>query len=631
MIKSYNYWKRASLKHQYMALALVVFSVTIIFSSWMVWVNYNKISEEKNFILEKTSVTISDTFDEIIKSTEGFLNFVGKKIQLSNDFSSPNIAFILSQPREDDREELFSWSSVDFVIPDGRVIADSRSGLYTKDLFVTSQQREWFDKASDVTWRPHFSAPDIGMVSGRKVIPIGYGITDKSGKFKGYLSLGIDVEKLNRRLEAMLPKYTHYILLTKDYKIVSGANTSLVKIPENITKQVDLLLKERNAGSFSGNGLYLEDQVYRYYRSLHPYPYIVLIGHTEKFGKFSFEQIILPQIVRNVLIGVMFAVVIIYLSYRVVKPIISLSDMAKRISSGEYQPLDKVVKKQFVSYELRNLALQMLNIERYASKLKKREKELSELNIKLTAAINEANTSKEASEAKSNFLAHMSHELRTPLLTINGYSELITEGVYGRAQQKIHESAESINLAGNHLLQLINQILDLSKIEAGKFELDEQVANIKKDIVDPSIQFTQKLADHNKVTIKVKASNNLPKMRCDVLRMRQILINLLSNAIKFSNEGGKVILDISVVGESIVFKIIDNGIGVAKEEIPLILSEFGQAKINALKRNQNQGTGLGLPMVISLVEQHGGKFNFDSELNKGTIVTIVLPRDRLII
>ncbi len=637
MRKFTGLWTRASLWRQYAVLAAIVVCITILVSSWVIWLNYKKIIEERNFVSREITDKLFYSFDEVIKSTEGFLNFVGRKIQQSNNFSISNIAFILRQPRSSQNEELFSWSSVDFVAPSGKVIADSHLGVYFEEVIVTEDKREWMKTAVENPWKPQFSSPDIGLVSGRRVIPIGYGITDKDGKFKGYLSLGIDIEKLNRRLENLLPEYTHYIILTKDFKIVSSSgpyDISRINIPEKTTNLINKLIKERDAGFLTNAPLQFEDQIYRYFRTLHPYPYIVLIGHTEKFGEFSFEQIIFPQIIRNILMGIMFAAVIIYLSYRVVKPIISLSDLAKRISSGEYQPLDKVVKKQFSSYELRNLALQIVNIQRYANRLKKREKELSELNKKLSVAIDEAMVSKkvaeEANKSKSNFLAHMSHELRTPLLTINGYSELVTEGVYGKAPQKIHESAESINLAGNHLLQLINQILDLSKIEAGKFELDEGIAAIKKDIIDPSIKFTQRIAEHNKVSLKTRIPGDLPKMRCDILRMRQIFINLLSNAIKFSNEGGDVTLEISLSNDGISFKVIDNGIGVAKEEIPMILSEFGQAKINALKRSHNQGTGLGLPMVISLVEQHGGKFRFDSELNKGTIVTVILPKDRLI-
>lgn len=234
-----------------------------------------------------------------------------------------------------------------------------------------------------------------------------------------------------------------------------------------------------------------------------------------------------------------------------------------------------------------------------------------------------------ANRAKSEFLANMSHELRTPLNAIIGLSEVISQENYvANKKDRYGEYVAAINNSGNHLLSLINDILDLSKIDAGQEELQEEPLNVIP-IVHSVSQLVQRNSGEDTKKIELSIPDGLPLLHADERRLKQILVNLLSNAMKFTNEEGKVMLKVRCNSDSgHVFQIIDNGIGIASGDLPKALSQFGQVE-DSLSRS-HQGTGLGLPLAKSLVEMHGGVLDLKSQPGVGTTVTVSLPKERIV-
>jgi two-component system CheB/CheR fusion protein len=232
-----------------------------------------------------------------------------------------------------------------------------------------------------------------------------------------------------------------------------------------------------------------------------------------------------------------------------------------------------------------------------------------------------------ANQAKSLFLAKMSHELRTPLNAILGFSDAMlnqTLGPMGNA--KYIEYATDIHDSGHHLLELINQVLDLSKIEAGKLELNEEPLDVG-EVVRAAVDLVQPLAEHAGIRIRRDVEVGLPPVTGDSLRLRQVLINLLSNAIKFSRKGSTVTVRAALVdGGALRFVVEDHGIGMRNSDVAKALSEFGQ--VNAFVRGYNQGSGLGLPVSRALTELHDGTLTVDTRENVGTKVTVILPAHR---
>ncbi|NKB22050.1 MAG: PAS domain S-box protein [Alphaproteobacteria bacterium] len=237
-------------------------------------------------------------------------------------------------------------------------------------------------------------------------------------------------------------------------------------------------------------------------------------------------------------------------------------------------------------------------------------------------------TAELANRAKTEFLANMSHELRTPLNAIIGFSDIIKNKSLGPTEIDSYAGyAGDIHTSGQHLLSLINDVLDISKIEAGHAELREDYVDLANTIRTCVTLVNERAADGDVVLVSEFDENSIPMLGADPIRLKQILINLLSNAVKFTEPGGSVTIkawfDLEV-GYGI--QIIDTGIGIAEEDIPKALARFQQ--IDGSLDRQAEGTGLGLPLTKSLVELHGGKLDLQSELGTGTTVTVTLPASR---
>ena len=226
-----------------------------------------------------------------------------------------------------------------------------------------------------------------------------------------------------------------------------------------------------------------------------------------------------------------------------------------------------------------------------------------------------------ASKAKSDFLANMSHELRTPLNAIIGYSEMLMEEAEDDGLDTYSDDLSKINSSGEHLLTLINDILDLSKIEAGKMELHIEEFEFEKHL--SQIEATAKpLVEKNGNKFVIEKPDNIKKLTNDQTKLRQILFNMLSNAAKFTKKG-TVTLAITESGDDIKFAVIDTGIGMNKEQLGKVFEEFTQAESSTSK--DYGGTGLGLPISKMMTEMMGGRMDVESEAGKGTTFSITIP------
>ena len=233
-----------------------------------------------------------------------------------------------------------------------------------------------------------------------------------------------------------------------------------------------------------------------------------------------------------------------------------------------------------------------------------------------------------ANRSKSEFLANMSHELRTPLNAIIGFAQIIRDEMFGAlGSAKYRDYAADINDSGQHLLDLINDILDLSKIESGKAELYEDDFDVTP-LLRSALNMVRERAISGDVTLETEIPDGLHALHADERKLKQILVNLLSNAVKFTKPGGVVTLRTWCnVRSGYLFQVEDTGIGMAQEDIPRALAQFGQ--IDSALNRQYEGTGLGLPLSKTLTELHGGTLDLQSEPGVGTIVTLRLPAARL--
>jgi len=272
----------------------------------------------------------------------------------------------------------------------------------------------------------------------------------------------------------------------------------------------------------------------------------------------------------------------------------------RRKSTGEFRPEVIELMKTFATQSV--LAIQNARLFR----------EIEEKSRQIEAA----------NRHKSEFLANMSHELRTPLNAIIGFSEVLQERLFGELNEKQAEYTSDILTSGQHLLSLINEILDLSKVEAGRMELELEPFDLPLAI-DNARTFVRERAVKHGITLDVDVDDRLGEYVGDERKIKQILLNLLSNAVKFTPERGRISIGANKTDSGVEISVSDTGIGIAPEDQPKIFEEFRQ--VGSDSTHKTEGTGLGLTLAKKFVELHGGKIWVESEVGKGSTFIFTLP------
>lgn len=269
----------------------------------------------------------------------------------------------------------------------------------------------------------------------------------------------------------------------------------------------------------------------------------------------------------------------------------------------------------------------LLKEERLAGeRLQAQSRELKTIARDLARARDEATI---ANRAKSEFLAHMSHELRSPLNAIIGFTEVMTSAMFGPVEPpRYREYVEDINASGVHLLAVINDLLDLSKAESGRMELNDTVVRID-DAATSAMRLVRERAYEAGVRLTLDVPETLPDLRADERMIKQVILNLLTNSVKFSQLGGTVAVSARVDDEGrLAVAVADTGVGIEAHDIPKVLEAYGQADV--ARSRSSEGTGLGLPLVKSMAELHGGDIALESTPGEGTTVTVRFPPERLV-
>ncbi len=277
-------------------------------------------------------------------------------------------------------------------------------------------------------------------------------------------------------------------------------------------------------------------------------------------------------------------------------------------------------EQKLVDNDLR-LRATVIDLKRSQTELERQALELADLAEKYSR---EKNRAEEANQTKSKFLANMSHELRTPLNAIIGFSEIMESGMFGTlGSEKYQEYCHDILTSGHYLLEVINDILDMSKIEAGRMKLDMEPLDLSKTLAE-SLRVVSGRAEAKNLTVDADIEGTISVV-ADRRAIKQIIVNLLSNAVKFTPDGGKVVVRTRLLGDSIMLMIADSGIGIAPQSLARLGRPFEQVESQLTKTYH--GSGLGLAIARSLTNLHGGSMRLRSKLGTGTVVCVSLPRE----
>jgi two-component system cell cycle sensor histidine kinase PleC len=455
---------------------------------------------------------------------------------------------------------------------------------------VNYSDREYFQALRD---NPNLGVfigpPHIGKISKRLVITASRRLDTKDGRFAGVLVFSIDPELLTGIYKKLDLGQTVTITLFKTDGAVLARYTAGNGLDTPSMGHKVSGIKHLADAKFADSGSYFKksafDGVLRlfHWRKVTGYPLTVSvgIGDSDIFAATNYRA--------RIVIG--FALIAVSL------PLIMTRILNREISRR-------------IQHEIA---------------LDKETQKVREINAELVLAHQRA---QEASQAKSAFLANMSHELRTPLNAILGFSKIIRDELFGKDIDRYAAFADDIHQSGAHLLDIVNDVLDVSKIEAGKIELREEEFRIGTALQESLLAVEPQAAIHG-IELTQPAPDISASFFGDRTKFKQIIINLLSNASKFTPWGGAVSISSAIDengGMSILIR--DTGIGMSSEEIKIALELFRQVDTSHAK--QFEGTGLGLPLAVRLTELHGGTLTVDSTPGKGTAVKVRFPATRII-
>ena len=457
-----------------------------------------------------------------------------------------------------------------------------------------------------------FQASFFAMVSGLR----GYVTTGRSNfKFEYTTNLSISKHSLDTLLDR---KDALSSSQQKQLDTVATLWTKFIALPERIFTWVegerareDLFLFRTEAMPAAEPMLALLDQITieqqeLLQRDLADVRDRILVGQRSRVFALSIAVLL-------------FGLALVYLFRVVVGPVRRLTAVAERIGSGDLAARAAVETHD----EIGTLAG---TINEMGAKLSQTLQALMAAKEDAEAAKEDAEAAKEEAEeanrSKSAFLANMSHELRTPLNAVIGITEMLEEDAQDLGQDDFIDPLHRIRGAGNHLLQLINEILDLSKIEAGKLDLEYEEIDLKS-LIDEIAMTAAPLADKNGNRLEICCPGDIGRMRTDVTRLRQVMLNLLSNACKFT-KNGRVGLDVASDADQLVFAVTDTGIGMTQEQMGKLFQEFRQADSSTTRKYG--GTGLGLAISRRLCRLMGGDVTVTSTPDVGSTFTARLPR-----
>lgn len=618
--------QKGSLTRDYFIIVGVIVATITLLSVWHSWSLYQAREKAKEQQLNTAAKKVVRQIDTSINYVASMAKFAAEQIsEMEHADDLRAIESILRQKLflSSEIREQFSWTMFDWVRPDMNLVVSTYHGVMKEP--VSLKHRTYVKEALDFPGKLTFESAVIGAVSKQPILPIGLGVTNSTEKLLGVLTVGLNTEKFSQQLEKVLENNSlHFVVLDNNGRVafVSSSDNDAYGWGDVFDKTVEsgAAYTPFHDGSIKRQAL--EGGSYGYALSSKAYPFTVLVGFQSEIAAIDIWETLFSGLIGYFVIGLVCLALLVIMRFMLVKPLVALSDAASAIARGRRI---RRLPRSYI-FEISNLAFHLASVVRAVARERRVKERLAQAEAEAQIARQMA---EEASQAKSRFLANMSHELRTPLQTILGYADAVNHKIYGKIDDGYLNAAKNISDAGEHLLGLVNNILDISKVEAGQMKLYLEEIEVKPEI-EHCIAMLQMLAKQRQLSMRLKVAETVENITVDCQKFHQILLNILSNAVKFTPSGGKI--DIAAKHSKkqgkkwLEIAIKDSGVGVADEEMEAVMAEFGQAK-QVYTRREKQGTGLGLPMVRNLIELHHGEFEFKSKLGKGTTVTVRFPFD----
>jgi len=555
-------------------------------------------------------------FDFLFTYMENLMVFVGHKIILKEQLDRiiardkldlEYIADILTHLEKDldekYRETLVS-ALMDFITPEGETVVSTVEGVLKSPKKVTAREREYIDYCKNNPWKLHVSKPAFGITApDENIIPISIGLTNNQGKFIGYVTSGINVEKLSSKLKSFTQSenYEYLVLRDFDFEYLLSSNNlrSLNNMDELKKKLLDVSSNNKNFGILK-NTIKIKEVEYIFYSKSVQYPFLILVGIKKKDVSTTKElenQIL--DLNKEGKYNEMFLLSLLYLfQHKIIDPVLS-----KNVE------LDDSVGFKIPKVFSANVNELILELEQL--------KNFTDIKIQHEVAEQTSEQRKYLLEQRETFFKSLVHDLRNPLGQVECALGLL------QAEGKAGEEGEMMQVGIDNIRNLVDGVLLIAKLESGNLELNKtniDLSSFVDDIIKAN-KFTYALEGID--LIKEMMGSKYISVSADEQILERCIANLLSNARKFTKKGCvKIIISKDEKSKEVTINVKDTGEGIKKEDIPRILEEFGQTEEG---KKQKSSTGIGLPTVKKFIELHGGRLEIESEVGKGSEFKLVLP------
>jgi two-component system phosphate regulon sensor histidine kinase PhoR len=604
-----------SLRVQYLFFTAIVSLIIIVGFIWIAYSTYSSFETSYAEDVSAQGQEIQSVFDEKVFFIEHFLQFIGSQIKNSKTTDVGEIASMIRYHGFQDDEDAITWNMVNYITPDGYLSTDSKYGI--REPIQIGDKRDWLKHAQAHPWKLQFSAPDIGFITGDYTLPAGIAIYDDNMKFYGLLSSSISIEKLTTNLVQFIGDNIVIALFNDAFNsiLISDPFVDEKKLNDIVVSYKDTLAEGSNTRSIIAlkDNIKVGNVVFSHYVHSTKFPFWFLIGFDKNLYSKDLWSEIIPKLLANLALWMIFSGILIYLSYQVVRPIMILGKAANNISHGK-----RVELPSFKAKELNLLAKQLNTISKIHSSLRSKQSKLYKINSELSTA-NEF--------IKSN-MSFLSHELINPTSSIVEFSKLLSKKI---ADELNDEEAKSylsiINRASIHLNKQLNFFVKVFKFQAERKHIEEKPVLLKQ-LIDWNLSMIMHHVNYKRVTIKSEVEPNISLLG-DEIMIGQVVQNIAANGAKYNKENGTLLVKafINKAGQ-IEIHFIDTGIGISKQELGIIFKIFKRSKTT--KKSKVVGYGVGLAYVQRCVEAHGGRISVSSKRGQGTKFKIVFPKERTV-
>lgn len=599
-----------SLKRLFIVLSTII---TILAFGFAFLANYFTARQYEQKIitqLQRQAFQLEDRLVKTFKFTEQQAYYIGELI--ADHGRNPKHIETILENFHSTPKDVIPWTTFIWANEEHQVLATNNFGLVQKNTSLA--HRDYIHRAVEEPHLLKIGKPVFGVTSREYAIPAGLGIAAEGGRYIGTLVTGINIDKLTKEFEHIIGKGMSYALLDLDRNTVLESKNYFDTVVNNHTQGLITTVKmEAPSGMiFADKGWLKGGKGYSFFRKLETLPYIVIVSYDKRLTDFELWQ---SQRIKLLIAALFIFTVIGILSliyYFAIMPVMKLSDSAQGLAHGY---MGTAIPRQ-KTQEINILAHQLVSLKRYVNRLKCAEAKLIKANEEAQAA----------SQLKARFVSNISHELRTPLNIIIGYTDVMKNKILGPINDKYTDYIDQVNRSGNQLLTLINNIIEITKTDKRTVELQEVPCNLY-NMIEEVMDYVRIEAQEKNITMTNNIPRDLPALKADKARIRQVMISLFENAIKFGNKEGYIWAFAEANDKEMVLRIRDDGIGIEPEQIQHLTKSFYQ--VDSSLTRQAEGAGLGLWTVKNNIDLHGGELDIDSELGNGTTVTIRFGKERV--